>query len=101
MKAARKEAARYAVEVIEVAKACLDNGEQTLSIFRQKALRLGSIEGRKPFGQQPPCLRLFVVRVGDEMDLNARVVAAHCDARARAPSERKQFDRDSLARGSI
>ena len=101
MKAASKEAARDAVEVIEVAKARLDHCEQTLAIFRQKALRLASIEGGKLLRQQPPCLRLVIVRVGDEMDLDTRVVAAHCDARARAPSERKRFDRDSLARGSI
>ena len=43
-----------AVEVIEVAKAGLDHGEQTLAIFRQKALlRLASIEGRKLLRQPP------------------------------------------------
>jgi hypothetical protein len=61
-------ARRSRVEVIEVAKASLDHGEQMLAVARQKALRLASIEGRKPFGQQPPCLRWVIVRVGDEMD---------------------------------
>ena len=42
---ARKEIARDAVEVIEVAKASLDHGEQMLAIARQKAPRLASIEG--------------------------------------------------------
>ena len=63
MKAALKKAARDAVEVIEVAKASLDHGEQMLAIFCQKALRLASIEGCKPFGQQPPFLRLIIVRL--------------------------------------
>eukprot|EP00321_Phaeocystis_globosa_P020350 CAMPEP_0118832846 /NCGR_PEP_ID=MMETSP1162-20130426/40809_1 /TAXON_ID=33656 /ORGANISM="Phaeocystis Sp, Strain CCMP2710" /LENGTH=59 /DNA_ID=CAMNT_0006764471 /DNA_START=142 /DNA_END=319 /DNA_ORIENTATION=- len=35
-----QEAARDAVEVIKVAKARLDHGEQMLAIFRQEALRL-------------------------------------------------------------
>ena len=61
MEAARKEAARDAVEVIKVAKASLDHGEQTLAIFCQKALRLASIEGRKLLRQPPPCLRLVIV----------------------------------------
>ena len=78
MKAAREKVARDAVEVVEVAKASLDHGEQTLAIFRQKALRLASIEGRKLLRQQPPCLRLVIVRVGDEMDLDTLLVAAHC-----------------------
>ena len=93
VKAARKKAARDAVEVIEVAKARLDHGEQMLAIFCQKALRLTSIEGGKPFGQQSPCLRLVIVRVGDEMDLDTPLVAAHCDARAPAPNETKRLDR--------
>ena len=83
VKAARKEAARDAVEVIEVAKSSLDHGEQMLAIFRQKALRLASIEGCKPFGQQPPFLRLIIVRMGDEVDLNTPLVTANCDTRAR------------------
>ena len=81
MKPAREEAARDAVEVIEVAKASLDYGEQMLAIARQKAPRLASIEGCKLLRQQPPCLRLVVVRVGDEMDLDALLVAAHCGTR--------------------
>ena len=85
MKAARKEAARDTVEVMKVAKASLDHGEQMLAIFRQKALRLASIKGRKPFGQHPPCLRFIIVRVGDEMDLDTILVAAHYDTRAPAP----------------
>ena len=95
VKAARKNAARHAVEVIEVAKASFDDGEQMLAIFRQKALRLASIEGRKPFGQQPPCLRLIIVRMGDEMDLDTPLVAAHCDAHAPSPKAhvRTRFDR--------
>ena len=85
MKAARKEAARDAVEVIKVAKASLDHGEQMLAIARQKALRLARIEGGKLPRKQPPCLRLVIVRVGDEMDLNTILVAAHCDTRAPEP----------------
>ena len=50
-----------------------------LAIFRQKALRLASIEGRKLLRQQPPCLRLVIVRVGNEMDLDTPLVAAHCE----------------------
>ena len=80
MKAARKEAARDTVEVIKVAKASLDHGEQMLAVARQKALCLGSIEGRELLRQPPPCLRLVVVRVGDEMDLDALWGAAHCDS---------------------
>ena len=77
MKTAHKEVARHAVEVIEVAKASLDHGEQTLAIARQKAPRLASIEACKLLRQQPPCLRLVIVRVRDEMDLDALLVAAH------------------------
>ena len=40
-----EEVARNAVEVIEVAKASLDHGEQMLAIARKKAPRLASIEG--------------------------------------------------------
>ena len=90
VKAARKKAARDAVEVIEVAKARFDHGEQMLAIFCQKALRLTSIEGGKPFGQQSPCLRLVIVRVGDEMDLDTPLVAAHCDARTSTPSKHQR-----------
>ena len=57
VKTARDEAAHAAVEVIEVAKASLYHGEQMLAIFRQKALRLGSIESGKLPRQEPPCLR--------------------------------------------
>ena len=74
----REEAARDAVEVIKVAKSRLDHGKQMFAIAGQKALRLASIEGRKPFGQPPPRLRLGVVRVGDEVDLDTPLVAAHC-----------------------
>ena len=88
MKPAREEAARDAVVVIEVAKASLDHGEQMLAIARQKALRLASIEGCKLSGQQPPCLRLVIVRVGDEMDLDALLVAANLHTHARATNER-------------
>ena len=77
MKTAREEVARDAVEVIEVAEASLDHGEQMLAVTRQKASRLASIEGRKLFRQQPPRLRLVIVRVRDEMDLDALLVAAH------------------------
>ena len=77
MKAAREKAARDAVEVMEVAKASLDHGEQTLAIFRQKALRLASIEGGELLRQPPPCLCLVIVRVGNEMDLDTPLVAAH------------------------
>ena len=73
-----EEAARDAVEVIKVAEPGLNHGEQVLSIARQKALRLASIKGRKLFGQPPPRLRLVVVRVGDEVDLDTPLVAAHC-----------------------
>ena len=79
VKTARKEAARDAVEVIKVTEASLDHGEQMIVIFCQKALlRLASIEGRKLLRQPPPCLRLVIVRMGDEMDLDALLGAAHC-----------------------
>ena len=78
---ARKEIARDAVEVIEVAKASLDHGEQMLAIARKKAPRLASIEGCKLLLQQPPCLRLVIVRMSDEMNLDAPLVAAHCGTR--------------------
>ena len=81
METARKEAARDAVEVVEVAKASLDHGEQMLAIARQKAPCLASIEGCKLHRQQSPCLRRVVVRAGDEMDLDALLVAAHCGTR--------------------
>ena len=74
---AHEEVARDAVEVIKVSKASLDHGEQMLAIARQKAPRLASIEGCKLLRQQPPCLRLVIVRVRDEMDLDALMVAAH------------------------
>ena len=78
VKTARKEAACDAVEVIKVAKARLNHGEQMLAIPGQKALRLVSIEGRKLLRQPPPCIRLVIVRVGNEMDLDALLGAAHC-----------------------
>ena len=81
VKTAREEAARDAVEVIKVAKASLDHGEQVLAITRQKAPRLAGIEGYKLLRQQPPCLRLVIVRMGNKMDLDALLVAAHCGTR--------------------
>ena len=78
MKTAREDVARGAIEVIEIPKASFDHGEQMLAIARQKALCLASIEGCKLLRQQPPCLRLVVVRMSDEMDLDALLVAAHC-----------------------
>ena len=48
-----------------------------LAIARQKALRLASIEGCKLFRQQPACLRLVIIRVRDEMNLDALLRAAH------------------------
>ena len=78
METAREEAARDVVEVIKVAKAGLDHGEQMLAVARQKALRLGSIEGRKLLRQLSRRLRLIVFRVGDEMDLDTLLGAAHC-----------------------
>ena len=87
MKAARKKVARDAIEVIEIAKARLDHGEQMLAIFRQKALRLGSIEGRELRRQLSSRLRLVVVRVGDEMDLDALLGAAHCGTHARTSTD--------------
>ena len=77
METAREEAARDAVEVIKVAKASLDHREQMLAVARQKALRLVSIEGRKLLCQQPPRLCLVLVEVGDEVDLDALLGAAH------------------------
>ena len=50
-----------------------------LAIARQKAPRLGSIEGGELLRQQPPCLCLVIVRVGNEMDLDTPLVAAHCE----------------------
>ena len=81
MKTAREDVARGAIEVIEIAKASLDHGEQMLAITRKKAPRLARIEGCKLLRQQLPCLRLVIVRVGDEMDLDALLVAAHCGTR--------------------
>ena len=88
-----EEVARDAVEVIEIAKARLDHSEQMLAIAGKKALRLASIEGSKLLRQLSPCLGLVIVRVGDEMDLDTPLVAAHCDARAPAPNETKRLDR--------
>ena len=81
MKTAREDVARDAVEVVEVAKASLDHGEQMLAIARQKAPRLASIEGCKLLRQQPSCLRLVIVRVRDEIDLDALLGAANCGTR--------------------
>ena len=61
----REDFACDAIEVMEVAKARLDHGEQMLAIARQKAPRLGSIESRKLLRQQPPLFRLVLVRVSD------------------------------------
>ena len=80
MKTAREDVARGAIEVIEIAKASFDHGEQMLAITRKKAPRLASIEGCKLLRQQPSCLHLVIVRVGDEMDLDALLVAAHWHA---------------------
>ena len=74
---ARKEIARDAVQIIEVAKASLDHGEQMLAIARQKAPRLASIEGCKLLLQQPSCLRLVIVRMGYQMDFDTPLVATH------------------------
>ena len=49
-----------------------------LAIARQKALRLARIEGGKLPRKQPPCLRLVIVRVGDEMDLDTPSTQAQC-----------------------
>eukprot|EP00964_Phaeocystis_antarctica_P013664 scaffold7499_cov65-Phaeocystis_antarctica.AAC.3 len=54
-----------------------------LAIARQKAPRLASIERCKLFRQQPPRPRLVIVWVGDEMDLDTLLVAAHWHAHAR------------------
>ena len=81
METAHEEIARDTVEVIKVAKASLNHGEQVLAIARKKAPCLAGIEGRKLPRQQPPCLHLVIVRVGDEMDLDAPLVAAHCGTR--------------------
>eukprot|EP00964_Phaeocystis_antarctica_P061975 scaffold37075_cov78-Phaeocystis_antarctica.AAC.1 len=64
-----------------------------LAIARQKTLRLASIEGRKLLRQQPPCLRLVIVRVRDEMDLDTLLVAAHWHAHEqRMKGMRERFD---------
>ena len=81
VKTALENIARDAVEVKEVAKASLDHGEQMLAIARQKAPRLASIEGCKLLRQQPSCLRLVIVRVRDEIDLDALLGAANCGTR--------------------
>ena len=77
METVREEVARDAVEVVEIAKASLDHGKQMLAIARQKAMRVASIKGCKLLRLQPPCLRLVVIRVRDEMDLDTFLVAAH------------------------
>ena len=84
---ARDDSALRAVEVIKVAKARLDHGEQMLAIARQKALRLASIKVRKLLRQQPACLRLVIVRVGNEMNLDALLGAAHCGTHARTSTD--------------
>ena len=68
-----------------------------LAIARQIAPRLASIEGCKLPSQKPPCLRLVIVRVRDEMDLDAFLVAAHCGTRARAKDESEVRDSISLS----
>ena len=88
MEMVREEAACDAVEVMKVAKTSLDHGEQMFAITRQKAPRLASIEGCKLPRQQPPCLRLVVVRVGNEMDLDAPMWSPPTVARARTTTER-------------
>ena len=72
-----------------------------LAIAGKKALRLASVEGGKLLRQLSPCLGLVIVRVGDEMDLDTPLVAAHCDARAQQQVGESNFNRDSLAHGSI
>ena len=95
-----EEVAREAVEVIEVAKARLDHSEQMLAIAGKKALRLSSIEGGKLLRQLSPRLGLVIVRVGDEMDLDTPLVAAHCDhapaLNVRGACEKARFDHDSI-----
>eukprot|EP00964_Phaeocystis_antarctica_P034440 scaffold19585_cov64-Phaeocystis_antarctica.AAC.4 len=54
VKTAREQVAHDAVEVIEVAEASLDHGEQMLAVARKKAPRLAGIEGCKLLLQQPP-----------------------------------------------
>ena len=81
MKPACEKVARDAVKGIKVAKASLDYGEKMLAIARQKAPRLASIKGCKLFHQQTPCLRLVVVRVHDEIDLDTILGAAHWHTR--------------------
>eukprot|EP00964_Phaeocystis_antarctica_P017329 scaffold9564_cov85-Phaeocystis_antarctica.AAC.5 len=91
IRTACEEVARDAVEIIEVAKASLDHGEQMLAVARQKTPRLASIKGCKLLLQQPPCLRLVIVRVRDGIDLDTVLVAAHWHAheqRLRARRER-------------
>ena len=58
-----------------------------LAIAGKEAPRLGSIEGCKLLGQQPSRLFLVIVRVGDQMDLDTALVAAHCDTYARTASK--------------
>ena len=89
MKPACEKVARDAVKCIKVAKASLDYGEQMLAIARQKAPRLASIEGCKLFHQQTPCLRLVVVRVCDEIDLDTILGTARWHTRTNKTTERR------------
>eukprot|EP00964_Phaeocystis_antarctica_P058089 scaffold34434_cov95-Phaeocystis_antarctica.AAC.2 len=76
-----------------IAKASLDHGEQMLAIARQKAPRLASIEGCKLLLQQPSCLRLVIVRMGYQMDLDAPLVAAHWHTHERRVREKVRSSR--------
>ena len=53
-------------------------------VRKHRALAASKVASKLP-RQPPPCLRLVIVRVGDEMDLDTPLVAAHCGTRARAP----------------
>ena len=99
MKAAREEAARDTIEVIEVAKASLDHGEHLIAIARQKAPRLASIEGCKLSHQQQPCLRLVIVRMTVRMDLDALLVAAHWHTHGQRMRGARE-DRDARGRSN-
>eukprot|EP00964_Phaeocystis_antarctica_P057649 scaffold34127_cov77-Phaeocystis_antarctica.AAC.3 len=72
-----------------------------LAIARQKAPRLASIEGCKLLLQQPPCLRLVIVGMSYQMDLDTPLVAAHCGWHTHRSDECvRSFDRQDR-RGTV
>lgn len=77
MHALLERGAHALVELLEVAKARLDHGEQLLPVLRLVALRLGRVELSQLIHQLVLCLLLVLVRVGKQHDVDALLLAAH------------------------